>query len=90
MLQGLSKPTGDRERARRRREGGVRLAVTTDLDVGALPLGASLAVDGVCLTVVERAAGRFAADLGPERSRARRWARSASARASPRAPAPPR
>ena len=44
----------------------MRLVVTTDLDVGALPLGASIAVDGVCLTVVERAAGRFAADLGPE------------------------
>src|SRR5438105_2193013 len=46
---------------------GARLVVTTgDLDVGSLPLGASIAVDGVCLTVVERSAGRFAADLGPE------------------------
>jgi riboflavin synthase len=46
--------------------GVVRLAVSTTLDVENLPLGASIAVDGVCLTVVERAAGRFAADLGPE------------------------
>ena len=45
---------------------GTRLAVTTELDVGSLPLGASIAVDGVCLTVVARAAGRFEADLGPE------------------------
>jgi riboflavin synthase len=45
---------------------GARLVVSTSLDVGALPLGASIAVDGVCLTVVERSAGRFAADLGPE------------------------
>jgi riboflavin synthase len=49
---------------------GARLVVTTSLDVGALPLGASIAVDGVCLTVVARSfdgsAGRFAADLGPE------------------------
>jgi riboflavin synthase len=46
---------------------GARLTVTTDaVDVAALPLGASIAVDGVCLTVVERAPGRFAADLGPE------------------------
>ena len=49
---------------------GARLTVTTDLDVGALPLGASIAVDGVCLTIIERAAGssfhRFVADLGPE------------------------
>jgi riboflavin synthase len=44
----------------------VRLVVTTALDVARLPLGASIAVDGVCLTVVERAVGRFAADLGPE------------------------
>ena len=44
----------------------MRLAVSTALDVGGLPLGASIAVDGVCLTVVERASGRFAADLGPE------------------------
>ena len=44
----------------------VRLAVVTDLDVETLPIGASIAVDGVCLTIVERAAGRFAAHLGPE------------------------
>ena len=44
----------------------VRLAVVTDLDVETLPIGASIAVDGVCLTIVQRAAGRFAADLGPE------------------------
>jgi riboflavin synthase len=48
---------------------GARLTVTVAdqaVDVGALPLGASIAVDGVCLTVVERGPGRFAADLGPE------------------------
>jgi riboflavin synthase len=44
----------------------VRLVVVTDLDVEALPIGASIAVDGVCLTIVERAVGHFAADLGPE------------------------
>jgi len=44
----------------------VRLVVVTDLDVETLPIGASIAVDGVCLTIVERAAGRFAAHLGPE------------------------
>jgi len=46
--------------------GVVRLVVTSDLDVGSLPAGASIAVDGVCLTVVDRGPGRFAADLGPE------------------------
>ncbi|HET6281421.1 MAG TPA: riboflavin synthase [Polyangia bacterium] len=43
-----------------------RLVVTTSLPVETLPIGASIAVDGVCLTVVEREPGRFAADLGPE------------------------
>lgn len=43
-----------------------RIAITTALEVEALPLGASIAVDGVCLTVTERQPGRFAADLGPE------------------------
>jgi riboflavin synthase len=43
-----------------------RLAIATELPVENLSLGASIAVDGVCLTVVERAAGRFTADLGPE------------------------
>lgn len=43
-----------------------RLVVATSLPVEHLPLGASIAVDGVCLTVVERSPGRFAADVGPE------------------------
>jgi len=44
----------------------VRLVVKTALDVAGLPIGASIAVDGVCLTIVERGPGRFAAELGPE------------------------
>ena len=45
-----------------------RLTVSTGLDLSSLTLGASIAVDGVCLTVVELdpARARFAADLGPE------------------------
>jgi len=43
-----------------------RIVIATELAVEALPLGASIAVDGVCLTVVERDKGRFSADLGPE------------------------
>jgi riboflavin synthase len=69
MFTGIIEATGT-VAALERREGGVRLVVTSDLDVGGLPLGASLAVDGVCLTIVERTPGRpfhrFAADLGPE------------------------
>jgi riboflavin synthase len=45
---------------------GAHLVITTTLDVAPLPLGASIAVDGVCLTVVRRGPGWFAADLGPE------------------------
>ena len=43
-----------------------RLVVATDLPVHLLPIGASIAVDGVCLTVIERQHGRFVADVGPE------------------------
>jgi riboflavin synthase len=65
MFTGIIEATGIVD-ALEPREAGARLAVTTDLDVGALPLGASIAVDGACLTVIDRAPGRFAADLGPE------------------------
>jgi riboflavin synthase len=47
-----------------------RLTVSTTLDLSAVPLGGSIAVDGVCLTAVSRRARRsgwiFQADLGPE------------------------
>ncbi len=45
-----------------------RLTVSTGLELSSLTLGASIAVDGVCLTVVELdlPRRRFAADLGPE------------------------
>jgi riboflavin synthase len=43
-----------------------RLVVSTPLDLGTLPPGGSIAVDGVCLTVVARRGRRFQADLGPE------------------------
>ena len=47
-------------------EGSRRIEIETELPVHLLPLGASIAVDGVCLTVVAREVGRFSADLGPE------------------------
>ena len=43
-----------------------RLEIATALPVEGVPLGASMGVNGVCLTVVERGAGRFSADVGPE------------------------
>jgi riboflavin synthase len=65
MFTGIIESTGQVD-ALEARQAGARLSVSTDLDVGSLPLGASIAVDGVCLTVVDRATGRFSADLGPE------------------------
>ena len=47
----------------------MRLVVGTELPVESLPLGASIAVDGVCLTVVERAAGA----VSPPTWAPRRW-----------------
>lgn len=47
--------------------GGVRLAILHGERLGErLPVGASLAVSGVCLTVVDRAPGRSEVELSPE------------------------
>jgi riboflavin synthase len=65
MFTGIIEATGTVEE--RLHEGAAcRLTVGTSLDVASLPLGASIAVDGVCLTVVDRRTGQFSADLGPE------------------------
>ncbi len=66
MFTGIIEATGTVASFDGKANGGVRLGVSTTLPVGDLPLGASIAVDGVCLTVVERGPGHFAADLGPE------------------------
>jgi riboflavin synthase len=46
--------------------GGARIAVRTRLPEGDLARGASVAVDGACLTVVERKDGDFSADVSLE------------------------
>jgi riboflavin synthase len=51
---------------RRDQGAGVRLRIDESLIAEDAPLGASIAVNGVCLTVVERDAASFAFDLGPE------------------------
>lgn len=48
--------------------GGVRIRIETDL-AGALSPGASLAVNGVCLTVVVVDGPHVVADIGPETAR---------------------
>jgi riboflavin synthase len=49
-----------------RQAAGARLAVGAKTVVTDLPIGGSIAVNGVCLTAVEVTAERFAADLSPE------------------------
>ena len=46
-------------------DAGYRLRITTDIS-GDLRLGESVAVNGVCLTVVDTSGGSFAAEIGPE------------------------
>ena len=47
-------------------EGAARLTIATNAVQKVLAAGDSIAVDGVCLTVAEPAAGRFVADVMPE------------------------
>lgn len=63
MFTGLIEATGVVDSAEAQPEGGRRLAVRSDLEVG---IGDSVAHSGVCLTVVEVASGTFAVDVGPE------------------------
>ncbi len=46
--------------------GDLRLTVETAYDLAEVALGASIACSGCCLTVVEKEAGRFAADVSAE------------------------
>jgi riboflavin synthase len=68
MFTGLVEAIGKVETLRAGPAGTRRLAVAAPptLEVEKLPLGASMAVNGVCLTIVARRARHFEADLGPE------------------------
>lgn len=69
MFTGIVEGLGKVESLRASSAGTRRLTVKTDLPVDKLPLGASIAVNGACLTVVARRSGRpatFQADIGPE------------------------
>ena len=67
MFTGLIEALGDVADLTPRPE-GFRLTVTTALAPGLNP-GDSLAVNGVCLTVVSRANDAVQADIGPETAR---------------------
>lgn len=47
-------------------EEGVRLMIETAYDMAAVEIGASIACSGACLTVVEKGADSFAADVSAE------------------------
>src|SRR5205823_2619535 len=63
-LRGSSK-TWERSFGEKRGAAGV-LVVATKLAVGEMELGASIAVNGACLTVVEKSGTRFKVDVSPE------------------------
>jgi riboflavin synthase len=66
VFTGIVAGIGKVERVRAQPGGSRRVMVSTALDLSGVALGASIAVHGVCLTVVARGARRFEADLGPE------------------------
>jgi riboflavin synthase len=49
-----------------RKGGGFSLMISSQLDLGAIKIGDSIAVDGVCLTVVRLANRAFTAEVSPE------------------------
>lgn len=46
--------------------GGMRLAVSTQLDLASAKVGDSISVDGVCLTMVKLAGSTFTVEVSPE------------------------
>ncbi len=48
------------------RKGAGTLTLSTNLPLGEMALGSSIAVNGACLTIVDKAKGRFTVDVSPE------------------------
>jgi riboflavin synthase len=65
MFTGLIEDVGT-IRALRLKQGSAVLTVETRLALRSMPLGASVAVNGACLTVVKKLKGAFVVDLSPE------------------------
>ena len=65
MFTGLIEDVGI-VHALRVNQGAAALTVETYLAVSSMPLGASIAVNGACLTVVKKARGSFTVDVSPE------------------------
>ena len=65
MFTGLIEDVG-RISALELQHGSAVLTVKTNLPVRSMPLGASVAVNGACLTVVKKLKGAFTVDVSPE------------------------
>jgi riboflavin synthase len=65
MFTGLIEDAG-RVKAMRKGDRSLVLTVSTGLPVREMKLGASVAVNGACLTVVKRGRGEFTVDVSPE------------------------
>jgi riboflavin synthase len=66
MFTGLVEGKGRITRIEARPDGIRRVVIASGFDLGRLAPGASIAVNGVCLTVVAKRGRQFSADLGPE------------------------
>ena len=65
MFTGIIEDVGEVVRWEERAGSGV-LVVATKLALGEMELGASVAVNGACLTVTEKTSSRFKVDVSPE------------------------
>ena len=65
MFTGLIEDTGRIERVRRKGHAAV-LTVQTHLPLRTMPRGASVAVNGICLTIVKKSIKAFTVDVSPE------------------------
>src|SRR5918996_3475257 len=65
MFTGLIEDVGKID-ALRFNKGSAVLTVKTALSLRSMPLGASVAVNGACLTVVKKSKGTFTVDVSPE------------------------
>jgi len=65
MFTGIVTDIGE-VRTARHSDGGLVLTVATAFDTAAIPLGASIACSGVCLTAIALEPGRFTVEVSPE------------------------
>jgi riboflavin synthase len=65
MFTGIIEDVGEVVRWRKRAGAGV-LTLAGNLPVAEMKLGASIAVNGACLTIVDKAGSRFTVDVSPE------------------------